>query len=199
MKMKISRLLSCLLIAVFSITYSSSATFASNPIYTVYTVRYLEEGTNEVLAEPKSEIGKVGDSMKEIAISISGYSLVSEASQTIILKQFDNEIIFYYRKTVTYNVYYDGNGNTEGIPPTDSIDYNSGDIATVLGNTGSMTKTVNGISCIFLGWSLEKLDNLTPSNYNLYSHLIIYPAKEITIEDDDVTLYAVWYYQSPTR
>ena len=49
----------------------------------------------------------------------------------------------------TYNVTYDGNGNTGGSVPTDASAYNSGATVTVLGNTGSLTKT----GSTFNGWN----------------------------------------------
>jgi hypothetical protein len=43
----------------------------------------------------------------------------------------------------TYSVTYDGNLSTGGTAPIDNTAYNSGDSVTVLGNTGTLTKTCN--------------------------------------------------------
>jgi hypothetical protein len=48
-------------------------------------------------------------------------------------------------------VTYNGNGNTGGTAPVDSINYKDGDTVTVLGNTGNMIKT----NYTFLGWSVN--------------------------------------------
>lgn len=49
----------------------------------------------------------------------------------------------------TYTVTYNGNGSTSGSVPTDSNAYASGATVTVLGNTGSLTKT----GSTFNGWN----------------------------------------------
>ena len=54
-----------------------------------------------------------------------------------------------FTNTYTYNVTYNGNGNTGGTVPTDATDYSSGDMVTVLGNTGSLVKT----GYAFNGWN----------------------------------------------
>lgn len=50
-----------------------------------------------------------------------------------------------------FRVIYDGNGNTGGAAPTDSGEYASGASATILTNSGALTKT--GLS--FLGWNSQ--------------------------------------------
>jgi hypothetical protein len=72
-----------------------------------------------------------------------------------------------------YRVYYNGNGATEGSPPTDSNYYNSGETATVLGK-GNLKKN----DYAFLGWR--------------YYNVLYYEGEKITISYDDVNLYAVW-------
>jgi hypothetical protein len=50
----------------------------------------------------------------------------------------------------TYAVTYDGNGNDGGMAPVDaSSPYDPGDTVTVLGNTGSLTKTGE----VFITWN----------------------------------------------
>jgi len=78
----------------------------------------------------------------------------------------------FYEET-KYHVYYHGDGSTEGSPPKDSKDYFSGDSATVLGN-GNLK---NG-DYTFIGWR---------DNYKIY-----YKGDKITINYDDINLYAVW-------
>jgi len=43
---------------------------------------------------------------------------------------------------MTYNVIYNGNGNTGGTVPSDKTAYASGASATILGNTGALAKQV---------------------------------------------------------
>ena len=73
---------------------------------------------------------------------------------------------------------YNGNGTTSGTAPTDgSTPYTSGSTVTVLGNTGSMTKT----SSVFSGWN-TKADG-TGTSYS--------PGETFTITSP-VMLFAEW-------
>ena len=76
-----------------------------------YTVRYLEEGTDNYLAPEKNVPNNTFESeVTENAIDINGYELVSpeEQSLTISAKESENVITFYYKKRtdLTYDVYY---------------------------------------------------------------------------------------------
>lgn len=85
--------------------------------YTSYEVRYLEEGTNAELAEPKIVNGQmVGAEVTEIALEIDGYEPVGEATQKVVLSEKDNVISFYYKtvkELASYTVHY---VDTEGNP-----------------------------------------------------------------------------------
>nr|MCU0797048.1 InlB B-repeat-containing protein [Akkermansiaceae bacterium] len=73
---------------------------------------------------------------------------------------------------------YDGNGSTGGSVPVDlSSPYTSGATVTVLGNTGSLTKT----SYSFSGWNTAADGSGTPYN----------PGDSFNITAD-TTLYAIW-------
>jgi uncharacterized repeat protein (TIGR02543 family) len=77
----------------------------------------------------------------------------------------------------SYNVFYNGNGNTGGTVPTDSTNYRRNTTVTVLGNTNSLTKT--GYS--FFSWNTQA-DGLGSNYFNSSSFNI----------SADVTLYAKW-------
>jgi hypothetical protein len=67
------------------------------PVLTDYTVRYLEDGTEKVLAPEKKVTGKtVGTTVTENAISITGYTALDPTEATLVLAETGNEIIFYY-------------------------------------------------------------------------------------------------------
>ena len=73
-----------------------------------YTVKYLEEGTEKVLAEDKIVENRTYlEEITEDAIDIEGYTKVNP-SETIIIDVNKNEIIFYYKKVqgLTYIVKY---------------------------------------------------------------------------------------------
>ena len=56
----------------------------------------------------------------------------------------------------TYTVTYLGNTNTSGTPPVDaSSPYTGGSSVTVLGNSGTLTKTVSGTIYQFAGWNTQ--------------------------------------------
>ena len=60
------------------------------------TVKYLEKGTNTVLAPETKATGKVTDSYTATAKAIENYKLVSNQTQTITLTKEGNVITFYY-------------------------------------------------------------------------------------------------------
>ena len=76
-----------------------------------------------------------------------------------------------------YNVTYDGNSNTGGMVPVDNTNYTTGSTVTVLGNTGTLTRT----DCTFDGWN-------TAANGSGTS----YAAGATFSITEDVTLYAKW-------
>ena len=67
----------------------------------------------------------------------------------------------------TYSVTYNANGATSGDVPEDDNEYDSGDAATVLGNTGNLEKTGNTWS----GWTREIAG--TPKTYATGDTLIV--------------------------
>jgi uncharacterized repeat protein (TIGR02543 family) len=84
----------------------------------------------------------------------------------------------------SYTVTYNGNGNTAGIPPTDGTNYVIGDTVTVLGNTGSMTKT----GFTFNGWNTVADGSGTS----------VLGGETFLMGNVDVTLYAQWAAIHPT-
>ena len=91
-----------------------------------YTVKYLEQGTDEELAETKTVEGQTfKDSVTEEAIDIPGYNAQEPTEVSITIEVDNNEIIFYYTKKtdIKYKVeyYYDGQineSNTETLQAT---------------------------------------------------------------------------------
>ena len=91
-----------------------------------YTVRYLEEGTEKVLAQEETRTGKTfAETYEETAKDITGYTVVGEATQTITLDAYNKELTFYYTKnsydlTIEYE-YEDGTPATE--PYEESVEF----------------------------------------------------------------------------
>jgi len=91
-----------------------------------YTVNYLEQGTNEKIADSK-QVGNqtFKDSVTEEAIDIPGYNAQEPTEKTITIEVEDNVIDFYYQKKTdikyTVEYYYDGQineSNTETLQAT---------------------------------------------------------------------------------
>lgn len=61
-----------------------------------YTVNYLEEGTNKVLAAAKTSAALYGASVTETVIAINGYTPINDHSKTITIDTENNVINFYY-------------------------------------------------------------------------------------------------------
>lgn len=95
------------------------------------------------------------------------------ASGTASLHVTDDEV-------PVYSVIYDGNSNDAGMAPQDTNEYNTGDTATVLDNTGNLVKA----GCSFAGWS----DTADGSGLN-------YMAGDTFTITEAVTLYAQWELQ----
>ena len=81
----------------------------------------------------------------------------------------------YAQWTPTYNVTYNGNGFTGGSVPTDANNYTNGQIVTVLGNSGNLTRT----GYIYSAWS------------NI-SGTILTNGQTFAMGGAGVTLYATW-------
>jgi uncharacterized repeat protein (TIGR02543 family)/LPXTG-motif cell wall-anchored protein len=77
-------------------------------------------------------------------------------------------------------VSYDGNGATGGSAPTDSLQYASNGIATVIGNQGQSVLTLNGFT--FAGWTVNQ--NGTGQVYQAGGSL--------QLASSSVTLFAKW-------
>ena len=95
-----------------------------------YTVKYLEEGTNVQLAEPKTVSNiTYGETVTEVAVPIPHYAVSGAGEQTVLIDAENKEIIFYYTRnsyTVTW-VDYDGTvlEKDEGVPYGDTPSYDS--------------------------------------------------------------------------
>ena len=101
-------------------------------------------------------------------------------TNTLIIKVTapDRQTIKEYRFNITrkYRLIYDGNGATGGTAP-EGTNYDYNNIATILGNTGNLTKT----NSLFAGWNTNANGSGTPY------------CKDETIDmTTDITLFAQW-------
>lgn len=80
-----------------------------HPLTYPYTVKYLEQGTNNELHAPVTVGGNLFNTpVTANAIDIAGYNKVNPTSSTINIAAGDNEITFYYTKRtdLSYEVHY---------------------------------------------------------------------------------------------
>ena len=95
--------------------------------------------------------------------------------------------------STTYTVTYDGNGNTGGAVPTDDTEYSSGDVVTVLDNTGNLIKTGYSFECWNTAADGSGDDYVADAtftitaNTTLYAQWILDPYT-VTLGDDSSTL-----------
>ena len=78
----------------------------------------------------------------------------------------------------SYTLAYDGNGAEGGSPPADSTEYQAGDTATVLGNSGGLTKADH----TFSDWNTNADGSGTT----------FVEGAQLTMPERGVTLYAFW-------
>ncbi|GIO36339.1 hypothetical protein J41TS12_12000 [Paenibacillus antibioticophila] len=82
------------------------------------TVKYLKEGTTEEVAPSTTATGKIGETIELTAISVAGYTPVTDKISYEV-KAGSNEAIFYYTaKEQTITVKYLKEGTTEEVAPS---------------------------------------------------------------------------------
>ena len=117
-----------------------------NFYYTVdsytYTVNYLEEGTNKVLATSKSAAATYGDVVNENAIAIDGYVVSGDSTKSITIDTANNEITFYYAKRGDFEltVNYVDKANNEVLSTETKASQIFGDVITA----ESLKKAISG-------------------------------------------------------
>lgn len=114
-----------------------------------YTVKYLENGTNKVLATEKTESGIYGQQVSETYLNIDGYELIGTPTRTLTLAATSerNVIIFYYQeKNITIQYVPVGSGK---------VSIGSENILVISGPVnGSIPTPDDGYK--FVGWYLDE-------------------------------------------
>ena len=90
-----------------------------------YTVNYLEQGTDKILAPAKTvENQTFGETVEESAIEIEGYNKVAPETAGIEITTGENSLTFYYtaRADLSYTVRYVEAGTGNEIAPAKTVD-----------------------------------------------------------------------------
>lgn len=114
-----------------------------------YTVKYLENGTNKVLATEKIESGIYGQQVSETYINIDGYELIGTPTRTLTLAATSerNVIIFYYQeKNITIQYVPVGSGK---------VSIGSENVLVISGPVNGSTPTPDD-GYKFVGWYLDE-------------------------------------------
>lgn len=114
-----------------------------------YTVKYLESGTNKVLATEKTESGIYGQQVSETYLDIDGYELIGTPTRTLTIAATSerNVIIFYYQeKNITIQYVPVGSGK---------VSIGSENVLVISGPVnGSVPTPDDGFK--FIGWYLDE-------------------------------------------
>ena len=146
-----------------------------------YTVNYLEKGTNAVL-EPLKTVGNktFGDTVTENAITITGYTLDGDSSQTITIAETGNVINFYYvKKTkLKYTVHYYVDGTTTTVPGLTDKEFTTAEFGKTYTENATPVTGYNIVSAV------DQDGNKTEG------------AKSVTVSfvDTDADLEVIFYY-----
>ena len=161
-----------------------------------YQVRYLEEGTSKVLADPIDKTGKYGEVVSESAIDITNYQAVTPTPQTLSIRIEESQteaklniITFYYReKEATINYQVVGPDGCGTLSPTSEA------LKVISGRAYGSTPTANE-NFRFVGWFTDEACMNSVTETQVDSNNKFTPAKsENDVWVDGTTYYAKFEY-----
>ncbi len=173
------------------------AKWTANP---TYTVTYYGNGstsgivpvdsTNYEEGQTVTVLGNTGN-LVNTNYTFEGWNTMSNGTgttytqgQTFTMGTANVNLYAMWTANTTYTVTYNGNGNTGGIVPVDSTNYEVGQTVTVLGNPGNLSKT----NYAFEGWNT--MSNGAGTTYT--------QGQAFTMGTANVTLYATWNATPPS-
>ncbi len=159
----------------YTVTYDGNGNTDGNP--PTDTTSY-ETGVNVTVLGNTGSLAKTHYSFVGWCINADGSGTSYCPSDTFAMGSSNVTLYAMWSLNPTYTVTYDGNGNTDGNPPTDTTSYETGVNVTVLGNTGSLAKTHYS----FVGWCVNADGSGT--SYT--------PAQPFAMGSSNITLYAKW-------
>lgn len=141
------------------------------------STRYLNSQSVTVLPNDGG-LSKSGFSFIGWNTSKNGTGIAYTQGQTFNISGADVVLYAMWSMNPTFTVSYDGNGNSSGSIPVDLTNYEQGQNATVLGNTGNLEK----YGFVFSRWNTEA--DGSGKDYNHGDTMII--------GNSNAVLYAVW-------
>ena len=146
---------------------------------------YRNTSANDAGATKLSETSNTLDITTDVATGTYFYKAVAKSGACSSSTEWGWCGAMTITAPTTYTVTYNGSSADGGSVPVDaSSPYTSGSTVTVLGNTGSLTRTISGDAATFYGWN---------TNSNMYGGTH-YNAEETFSITANTTLYAVWGY-----
>ena len=171
-----------------------------------YQVRYLEQGTGNVLHDPKKGTGKYGQVISESAIDITNYTPVDPKSQTLNIRIEKgteaklNIITFYYTEkeaTINYVVVGPEGLGDDGTPLTTtagSVNPTSETLKVLTGTAQGSTATAASNVYRFVGWYKNAACTEPVDASWVDANNKITPVKDAGKVWTDVTYYAKFEY-----
>ncbi|MBN1603577.1 MAG: InlB B-repeat-containing protein [Chitinispirillaceae bacterium] len=159
--------------STFSITYNGNGNTSGEPPVDENDYKM---GAFAILKANESGLARAGYRFRGWCTDNDGAGKIYSPSDTITIL---GPTVFFanWYQIVTFNVVYNGNGNTSGTVPVDTMQYEAGSNIRVHQNYNGLKKD----SFVFAGWNTASDGNGTQ----------VYPGSFLTV-DSSITLYARW-------
>ena len=159
----------------YTITYNANG--ASSGTVPIDSNQYLS-GSTATVAGNSGSLALSGSTFVGWNTQANGLGTSYSAGTALTIGSVNLTLYAIWTALPTYTVTYNTNGATSGTAPTDTNKYLSGAVATISGNTGSLSQT----GYAFAGWNTQA--NGSGTTYS--------PGSSLTLGLSNVTLYAFW-------
>lgn len=160
-----------------------------------YEIRYLEQGTEKQLQAAKTGSAKYHSLLEAAADTLAGYSLVGDASRTLVIDMEEgtaaekNILTFYYsEKEAQLNYMVVGPEGCGTVTPESET------VPVVTGAAKGSTAKVSGKTYRFLGWYLDEDCTKPVPEAQVSGNTVIPIPNSTTDQFEDATYYAKFEY-----
>lgn len=134
----------------FVVTYDANgATGGAVPV----DGTHYEQGWTVTVGGNPGNLVRTGHTFAGWCLAADGTGTTYTQGQTFAMGAANVTLYARWTLNPTYAVTYDGNGNTGGSVPVDSVRYEAGATVTVLGNLQNLVQVVGGVAQVFGGWN----------------------------------------------